>query len=248
MRRDIALGSGSQNVTAEWGVIITADCDIAQEKMGEFFTYLVLRSAREYVRHVWATEEISKLVGRHGKLAVEQILRSDQTRDPNATPMTVAQLSEWVLADGVEAILDAVKSATGNGTVTRTILRPVLIQRRCPRSNGPLIEIDRFGERLVGCIECNRWTWPDSETISMALREGARRNVETRYRRQLGSSSRFSSRWRFFLLMCARTVSRRSTGSGSPSPRSRTYCTRPSAVAISTVLSLFGLDIADGSI
>ena len=28
-----------------------------------------------------------------------------------------------------------------------------LVDSRCPRCNGPLIEIDRFGERLVGCIE-----------------------------------------------------------------------------------------------
>jgi uncharacterized protein with PIN domain len=41
---------------------------------------------------------------------------------------------------------------------------------RCPRCDGPLSEIDRFGERLVGCIECNRWTWPDSaESVSVSL-------------------------------------------------------------------------------
>ena len=39
----------------------------------------------------------------------------------------------------------------------------------CPLCNGALIEIDRFGERLIGCIECNRWTWPTSESISLAL-------------------------------------------------------------------------------
>jgi hypothetical protein len=33
---------------------------------------------------------------------------------------------------------------------------------RCPRCAGPLSEIERFGERLVGCTECNRWTWPNS--------------------------------------------------------------------------------------
>ena len=42
-----------------------------------------------------------------------------------------------------------------------------LVDSRCPRCNGPLIEIDRFGESLIGCIECNRWTWPDSGSISM---------------------------------------------------------------------------------
>jgi hypothetical protein len=41
----------------------------------------------------------------------------------------------------------------------------------CPRCNGPQIEIDRFGERLVGCIECNRWTWSGNDSISMALPE-----------------------------------------------------------------------------
>jgi hypothetical protein len=46
-----------------------------------------------------------------------------------------------------------------------------LVESRCFRCNGPLIEIDRFGERLIGCIECNRWTWPDSGSISMALPE-----------------------------------------------------------------------------
>ena len=41
---------------------------------------------------------------------------------------------------------------------------------KCRRCDSPQIGIDRFGERLVGCIECNRWTWPDSvETIFMSL-------------------------------------------------------------------------------
>jgi hypothetical protein len=26
----------------------------------------------------------------------------------------------------------------------------------CPHCHGPLIEIDHYGERLIGCIECNR--------------------------------------------------------------------------------------------
>jgi len=28
----------------------------------------------------------------------------------------------------------------------------------CSQCNGPLIDVDFYGERLVGCIECNRWT------------------------------------------------------------------------------------------
>ena len=28
----------------------------------------------------------------------------------------------------------------------------------CSQCNGPLIEVDFYGERMIGCIECNRWT------------------------------------------------------------------------------------------
>jgi hypothetical protein len=47
----------------------------------------------------------------------------------------------------------------------------LLTSRTCPRCKGPLIEIDRFGERLIGCVLCNLWRWPSSPSISMALPE-----------------------------------------------------------------------------
>jgi hypothetical protein len=28
---------------------------------------------------------------------------------------------------------------------------------QCDRCNSPLIEIDHYGERLTGCLECNCW-------------------------------------------------------------------------------------------
>jgi hypothetical protein len=38
-----------------------------------------------------------------------------------------------------------------------------------PKCNGPQIEIDRYGERLVSCIECNRWSWRESDRLFMEL-------------------------------------------------------------------------------
>jgi hypothetical protein len=29
---------------------------------------------------------------------------------------------------------------------------------RCNQCHQALIEIDHYGERLIGCIECNRWS------------------------------------------------------------------------------------------
>lgn len=33
----------------------------------------------------------------------------------------------------------------------------------CNFCGGPVIEIDHHGEPLVGCIDCNRWSWHGSE-------------------------------------------------------------------------------------
>jgi hypothetical protein len=41
----------------------------------------------------------------------------------------------------------------------------------CFRCKRPLIEIDHYGERLIGCIECNRWSWRGSEGLFMELPE-----------------------------------------------------------------------------
>jgi hypothetical protein len=40
---------------------------------------------------------------------------------------------------------------------------------KCDRCNQALIEIDHYGERLVGCIECNRWSWRGSQRLLLEL-------------------------------------------------------------------------------
>jgi hypothetical protein len=35
----------------------------------------------------------------------------------------------------------------------------------------PLIEIDNYGQRLIGCVECNRWTRLGSKHVDMQLPE-----------------------------------------------------------------------------
>ena len=39
----------------------------------------------------------------------------------------------------------------------------------CPHCHQRLIEIDHYGERLIGCIECNRWGRPGDATLLMQL-------------------------------------------------------------------------------
>ena len=42
---------------------------------------------------------------------------------------------------------------------------------RCFQCRGSLVEIDQYGHRLVGCVECNRWTKFGSEHLVMELPE-----------------------------------------------------------------------------
>jgi hypothetical protein len=41
----------------------------------------------------------------------------------------------------------------------------------CPYCSRPLTEIDYHGERLVGCLECNRWARPGDESLVMEIME-----------------------------------------------------------------------------
>jgi hypothetical protein len=41
--------------------------------------------------------------------------------------------------------------------------------KHCSQCHAPLMEIDHYGERLVGCIECNRWSWRGSQKLLLEL-------------------------------------------------------------------------------
>jgi hypothetical protein len=41
----------------------------------------------------------------------------------------------------------------------------------CPSCKRPTVEIDHYGELLIGCIECNRWGCPGDKMLVMELLE-----------------------------------------------------------------------------
>jgi hypothetical protein len=54
------------------------------------------------------------------------------------------------------------------------------MSRKCPNCQGPLSEIDYYGERLVGCLECNRWGKPGDQNLVMDLMEEPRGTPRSR--------------------------------------------------------------------
>jgi hypothetical protein len=60
----------------------------------------------------------------------------------------------------------------------------------CPYCRRPLIEIDYYGDRLVGCIKCNRWGKPGDKTLVMELLDDDLEALRaTRERRRQGRYS-----------------------------------------------------------
>jgi hypothetical protein len=52
----------------------------------------------------------------------------------------------------------------------------------CKRCKRPLIEIDHYRKRLVGCIDCNLWSWPGSNQLFMELPEEDIEVLKERFR------------------------------------------------------------------
>jgi hypothetical protein len=41
----------------------------------------------------------------------------------------------------------------------------------CQKCKRQIVEIEHYGERLIGCTECNRWSWQGSKHLFMELPE-----------------------------------------------------------------------------
>jgi hypothetical protein len=39
--------------------------------------------------------------------------------------------------------------------------------KRCPHCEEALIEIDHYGERLIGCVTCNQWMGKDKILVQL---------------------------------------------------------------------------------
>jgi hypothetical protein len=107
----------------EWGFVITADCDIAQRKAGDRFTYVEIASAEHYLEAFWAPEQLRRFVERQSRTAAEQLggvmKRSSLTIDT----ITPSGLVTWLGEQTVDEIAQAL-NRTGrplDDRLTRTL-------------------------------------------------------------------------------------------------------------------------------
>jgi hypothetical protein len=80
----------------KFGVIITADCDIANNRASSFLAYLPILSLESYVKLVWARERISRLFRTHERQTADEIHRLHLRLNPNATKLDALTLQHWI--------------------------------------------------------------------------------------------------------------------------------------------------------
>jgi hypothetical protein len=56
-------------------------------------------------------------------------------------------------------------------TAKRELWQVVPMGKTCPHCDGALVEIDLYGEHLIGCVQCNLWEWRDDDGLFRQLKE-----------------------------------------------------------------------------
>ena len=96
--------------TDKLGIVITADCDIAQRKAGERYTWLEIVPMTAYIEGPWAQEQLRKLSEKRSKATCEYLNGQIRKLRPGLAALTHESLVQWLRSKTAEEIL---ASATG---------------------------------------------------------------------------------------------------------------------------------------
>ena len=101
---------GNWSERDEWdqfGMVVTADCDIAHDRASNFLTYLPILSLAAYVKLVWVRQRIAKLLVQHQRQTSEEIHRLHLKLNPGATKLESVVSNRWIIQSTNELILKA---------------------------------------------------------------------------------------------------------------------------------------------
>jgi hypothetical protein len=92
------------------GIVITADCDIAQKKASERYTWLEILPMTSYIEGPWAQEQLRKLAEKRSKAICEYLNGQIRKIQPGLAALTHESLSQWLQSKTAEEVM---ASATG---------------------------------------------------------------------------------------------------------------------------------------
>jgi hypothetical protein len=93
------------------GVVITADCDIAQEKAGGRYNWVEILPMRTYIEGPWATEQLRRLAKKRSKQVLDHLAGHIRRNLPGISPITHGSLIEWLRTKSPEEVIKSVSGA-----------------------------------------------------------------------------------------------------------------------------------------
>lgn len=94
---------------SRWGFIVTADCDIVQDKSNARLSYLDVVTVHDYLEHVWAAEVLRKLQPRALKASAELVTSAARALDEQFDAISSDGLLTWLRDATREEIVEALK-------------------------------------------------------------------------------------------------------------------------------------------
>lgn len=87
------------------GVVINADCDIAQGKNSSIINYLKIVDARDYAEAFWAPKQIEKIVEKRTRSTLEFLNSKMKKSHPTLNALSREKLHHWLKSSGLRSIL-----------------------------------------------------------------------------------------------------------------------------------------------
>lgn len=101
--------SAESSPQRKWGVVITADCDIAQKKATDRYTWLEVIPIEEYLEDYWSSDSLRKTLTKQSKICLEYLNAQIKKSDLTLSNITEESLREWLASSSPTEIFTALK-------------------------------------------------------------------------------------------------------------------------------------------
>ena len=108
--------------SVQYGIVITADCDIAQRKTNDRMTIVRAVTVQEFVSKYWSTWELEKTAEKQSRFVAPFLNAAIQKFDESVSPLTPTRLAEWLGESNPEEIFESLQlSKSGHAKEFRAL-------------------------------------------------------------------------------------------------------------------------------
>lgn len=104
---------------AKWGVVVNADCDLANKKNQGHLSWLEIISARQYWEEFWAPQQLEKLSEKQANQICDQINSIIKRKNILAGKINMEKLGDWVTRQNSKDL--AISLGVKNGNLEKSI-------------------------------------------------------------------------------------------------------------------------------